>query len=70
MYRVVTCRVQDARKRKGMTYHPCKPVGLIEYSGFAATIDDRIETEVLSCHPDVTDESCNCMWKFTLRRDG
>ena len=67
IYRVLTCRVQTARNRKGMAYHPCKNVGLIEYSGFAKTIDDRIETEVLSCHPDVVDDSCNCSWRFTLR---
>jgi hypothetical protein len=65
-YRVVSCRVQAARQRKGMAYHPCKSVGVIEYSGFARIIDDRITTEAVSCHPDVTDESCNCCWKFTL----
>lgn len=66
IYRVVVCRVQDARRRKGMAYHPCKPIGLIEYSGFAAAIDDRIATEALSCHPEVVDPTCNCMWRFTL----
>lgn len=68
LYKVITCRVQEARKRKGMTYHPCKPVGLIEYTYFAQTIDCRFETEAVSCHPDVTDNSCNCIWKFTLRK--
>ncbi len=66
LYKVITCRVQHARQRKGMAYHPCKPVGYIEYSLFAKTLDDRFETETLSCHPDVTDPSCNCFWKFTL----
>lgn len=66
IYRVVTCRVQHARSQKGMEYHTCKPVGIIEYSLFASTIDERIATECVSCHPDVTDPSCNCMWKFTL----
>lgn len=66
VYRVVTCRVQHARQRKGMAYHTCKPVGLVEYSLFAKTIDERIETECLSCHPEVTDPGCNCMWRFTL----
>lgn len=67
IYRVVTCRVQNARERKGMAYHTCKPVGLVEYTLFAKTIDDRIATEVLSCHPDVTDPNCNCKWKFTIK---
>lgn len=66
IYRVVTCRVQAARERKGMAYHTCKPVGLVEYTLFAKTIDSRIQTECLSCHPDVTDPSCNCLWKFTI----
>lgn len=67
IYRVITCRVQSARNRKGMAYHPCKSVGILEYTYFARTIDDRFETEALSCHPDVTDPGCNCMWKFTLK---
>ncbi|QQO07444.1 DUF6125 family protein [Breznakiella homolactica] len=66
IYRVVTCRVQDARQRKGLEYHTCKPVGTVEYSLFAAAIDPRITTEVLSCHPDVTDPGCNCKWKFSI----
>lgn len=66
IYRVVTCRVQYARERKNMEYHTCKPVGIVEYSRFAETIDPRIKTQVISCHPDVTDPTCNCMWKFTL----
>lgn len=67
IYRVKTCRVQDARLRKGLEYLPCKPVGLIEYGLFAKTIDDRFDTEVLSCHPDITDPAYNCIWKFILK---
>lgn len=67
LYRIPECRVQSARKRKGMELHPCKPVGIIEYTGFAKTIDDRLECEALSCYPDVTDETCSCAWLFTLR---
>ena len=69
IFTVVECRVQSARARKGMPYHPCKPVGLYEYGGFAAAIDDRIRCECLSCYPDVTDEGCGCKWKFTLEED-
>lgn len=66
VYRTLECRVQTARKRKQMGYHPCKPVGLIEYAGFANTIDDRITCECLSCYPDVQDSTCCCSWRFTL----
>lgn len=65
-YRVLSCRVQSARSRKGMPFHPCRPVGLIEYSGFAKEIDDRITCECLSCYPEVTDDTCSCAWRFTL----
>lgn len=66
IFRTLDCRVQSARKRKGMAYHPCKSVGIIEYTNFAKTIDDRIGCEAISCWPDCTDESCSCSWKFTL----
>ena len=67
IYRTLDCRVQNARKRKGMEFHPCKAVGVIEYTGFAKTIDDRFECEALSCYPEITDETCNCSWKFILK---
>lgn len=66
IYRAINCRVQSARKRKNMDFHPCKSVGIIEYSGFAKTIDSRITCECLSCYPDITDDSCCCAWKFIL----
>lgn len=68
VYRVKECRVQSARTRKGMPLHPCRPVGLIEYAGFAKEIDDRITCECLSCYPEVHDPDCSCAWKFTLQR--
>jgi hypothetical protein len=66
-YRMLECRVQHARERKGMEFHPCKSVGLVEYGGFAKAIDDRIESECLSCFPDITDSTCHCAWRFTLK---
>ncbi len=66
IFRTLECRVQLARKRKGMEFHPCKSVGLIEYTYFAKAIDDRFECEAISCYPDITDDSCCCSWKFTL----
>ncbi len=66
IYRTLDCRVQNARKRKGMEFHPCKSVGVIEYTYFAKVIDDRFVCEAVSCYPDITDETCNCSWKFTL----
>lgn len=64
VFRITDCRVQNARARKGMEFHPCKSVGELEYAGFAAALDDRIRCECVSCFPDVTDSTCNCAWRF------
>jgi len=69
IYRVVDCRVQTARKQKGMPYHPCESVGIIEHAYFAQVIDDRIECETISCFPNVTDKACACSWRFSLKTD-
>lgn len=69
IYKVLDCRVQTARKQKGIPYHPCESAGIIEHRYFAKIIDDRIECETISCYPDVTDENCACSWKFTLSRE-
>ena len=66
IYRTLDCRVQNARKRKGMAFHPCKSVGIIEYTYFAKAIDSRFECEAMSCYPEITDDTCSCAWKFTL----
>lgn len=66
IFRIEECRVQVARARKGMEYHPCKSVGINEYATFAKAIDSRIEVECLSCYPDIVDTTCSCAWKFTI----
>lgn len=68
IYRTLNCRVQRARSRKGMEWHPCKAIGEIEYADFAKVIDDRISCKCISCYPDITEserEGC-CAWEFTL----
>ncbi len=60
------CRVQSARKRKGLDDFPCKTVGIAEYAYFAHTIDPRIRTTVISCPPDEHPASYYCAWQFTL----
>lgn len=66
LYRVLDCRVQTARAAKGMPFHPCKSVGILEHVYFAQIIDDRITCQAVSCYPDVRDTTCSCAWKFTL----
>ena len=67
IFRMNDCRVQAARKRQGLPDFPCKPVGLIEYGGFAHTIDPRIETRCIGCPPDAHPDEWYCAWEFTLR---
>jgi hypothetical protein len=67
VFRNVECRVQAARARKKMPFHPCKSVGIIEYTEFSRAIDDRIRCRCLSCYPDVTDETVSCSWEFSIQ---
>jgi Family of unknown function (DUF6125) len=63
------CRVQSARKRKGLPDFPCKSVGLVEYSEFARTIDPRIRTRCIACPPDERPGGLWCAWEFTIPID-
>jgi hypothetical protein len=60
------CRVQSTRKRKGLPDFPCKTVGLVEYDGFARTIDPRIQTRCIACPPDPHPETFFCAWEFSI----
>ena len=66
VFRMITCRVQVARHRKGLEDYPCKSAGLVEYGTFARTIDSRIMTECLACTPDEHPGEWTCAWRFYL----
>lgn len=66
IFKMTNCRVQSARQRKQMAAFPCKPVGEVEYSLFAKTIDPRISTCCLVCPPDAFPGDFYCGWEFTL----
>ncbi len=66
VFRMNRCRVQEARKRQGLPDFPCKPIGIVEYSGFAKTIDPRIKTKCLVCPPDSHPSDVWCSWEFRL----
>ncbi|MGK2945321.1 MAG: DUF6125 family protein [Desulfuromonadales bacterium] len=68
VFRMVDCRVQSTRKRKGLPDFPCKTVGVVEYAGFAQTVDPRIETRCIACPPDPHPEEYWCAWEFVLSR--
>jgi hypothetical protein len=69
VFRMKDCRVQAARKRKNLPDFPCRPVGLVEYSGFARTIDPRIETRCLAFPPGPHPPGYYCAWEFILNED-
>lgn len=60
------CRVQSTRKRKGLEDYACKSAGLVEYTYFARSIDDRIRTEPIGCPPDPHPPEWFCAWRFSL----
>jgi len=67
VFRMVDCRVQSARKRKGLNDYPCKSAGVVEYSTFAETIDKRIKTKCIGCPPDEHPDGWYCAWKFEFK---
>ncbi len=67
--RMKDCRVQSARKRKGLPDFPCKSVGIVEYTEFAREVDPRIRVRCLACPPDDHPEEYWCAWEFTLNNN-
>jgi len=66
IFRMNDCRVQSARKRKGLQDYPCKSAGIVEYRSFAEGIDSRIKTECIGCPPDQHPEEWFCSWRFSI----
>ncbi|GAB7022559.1 DUF6125 family protein [Salidesulfovibrio brasiliensis] len=66
VFRMTECRVQTARKRKGLDDYPCKSGGTTEYTTFAREIDSRLRCECVGCPPDPHPEEWVCSWRFTL----
>lgn len=66
VFRMNACRVQTARKRKGLDDYPCKSGGVTEYTTFAREIDPRLRCECIGCPPDPHPEQWVCAWRFTL----
>ena len=68
VFRMVECRVQKTRMEKNLPAFPCKSVGLVEFSQFARTIDERITTKCISCPPDQAGDSF-CQWQFSIAQE-
>jgi len=66
IFRMNDCKVQSARKRKGLSDYPCKSAGIVEYSRFAEAIDPRIKTKCIGCPPDPHPVEWWCAWEFEI----
>jgi hypothetical protein len=60
------CRVQDARKRRGLPDYDCKSSGVSEYRWFARGVDPRIKVRCLGCPPGNHPQEWWCRWEFYL----
>lgn len=69
VFRMRNCRVQAARRRKGLDDYPCKSGGLVEYTTFAAAVDPGIATECIACPPDPHPDDWFCAWRFRMGGD-
>jgi len=66
IFRMNDCRVQSARKRRGVPDYPCKSGGIAEYSRFAEAIDPRIKVKCIGCPPDPHPKEWWCAWEFEI----
>jgi hypothetical protein len=66
VFQMNNCRVQSARKSKGLADYPCKSAGLVEYTYFARAIDPAIRTECIGCPPDAHPDEWFCAWRFSI----
>ncbi len=69
VFQMNDCRVQSARKRKGLDDYPCKSGGLVEYTTFAESIDPGIKTECIGCPPDLHPDEWFCAWRFYVEEE-
>ena len=62
------CRVQNARKRKGLKEFGCKPVRIKFLQAFAKEFNPDIVVKCIICPPDKHPDTLWCQWEFTLMR--
>jgi hypothetical protein len=69
VYRVVKCRVQEARIAKKVGVFPCKNVRFSYLKAFAKELNPNIEVSCRTAPPDQRREGFWCEWDFTLSLD-
>lgn len=67
LFRVIECRVQQARLRKGLEVFPCKKVRFGYLKSFAEELNPNTEVICKVCPPDEKPPDFWCEWEFRLR---
>ena len=68
VFRVVQCRTQLTRLKKGLSEFPCKEVRYEYLKAFAKELNPQIEVACRMCPPDRRSEDSWCEWEFMLNR--
>jgi|Deesub1362A_J573_1020465.scaffolds.fasta_scaffold16885_2 hypothetical protein len=64
--RIIKCRTQEARLRKGLSEFPCKKVRYGYLRNFARTLNPNIKVVCKVCPPDPHPYDLWCEWHFIL----
>lgn len=68
IFRVVDCRTQQTRLRKGLAVFPCKSVRFTYLKAFAKEFNPNIEVECRICPPGERSPNVWCEWEFRLKK--
>lgn len=66
-FRVIECRVQQARLRKGLQVFPCKRVRFGYLRSFVEALNPNVEAVCKVCPPDKKPPDFWCEWEFRLQ---
>ncbi len=67
IFKVVSCKVQEARIKKSLDVFPCKEVRYSYLKSFAEELNPNIEVNVICCPPDKKPLDYWCGWEFSLK---
>jgi len=68
IFRVVKCRTQLTRTRKGLEVFPCKNVRFTYLKAFAEEFNPNIEVACRICPPSERSPNVWCEWEFKLKK--
>ena len=68
VYRVIKCRTQLTRIRKGLGEFPCRKVRFNYLKSFAEEMNAHVEVKCRVCPPSEHPASVWCEWEFKLKK--